>query len=105
MSAYYTPVPLMHVALVGEVGYQGWVVKTAPVLTGGYNRLKPPRSILPKVVNTSQYWSTEIFSGWLVLYLVYGPVEGLKNNCFVRNWLTVYYLASIVDLVGLGVQL
>ena len=31
---------------------QGWVVKT--VLTGGYNRLKPPRSILPKVVNTGQ---------------------------------------------------
>ena len=30
--------------------------------------------------------------------------KGLTNNCFVRNWLTVYYLASIVGLVGLGVQ-
>ena len=29
-------------------------------------------------------------------------LKGLKNNCFVRNWLTVYYLASIVGLVGLG---
>ena len=30
--------------------------------------------------------------------------KGLKNNGFVRNWLTVYYLASIVGLVGLGFQ-
>ena len=34
--------------------------KPPPVLTGGFNRLKPPWSILPKVVNSGQYspkWS------------------------------------------------
>ena len=38
--------------------------KPPPVLTGGFNRLKPPRSICQKVVNTGQYeseWSIENF--------------------------------------------
>ena len=42
-----------------DVG-QDWAVETTP----GFNRLKPPRSICPKVVNTGQYeseWSIEIF--------------------------------------------
>ena len=37
--------------------------KPPPVLTSGFNRLKPPRSICQKVVNTGQYesgWSIEI---------------------------------------------
>ena len=38
-------------------------LKPPPVLTGGFNRLKPPQSVLPKVVNTGQYWSIENFSG------------------------------------------
>ena len=29
-------------------------------------------------------------------------LKGLKNNNFVKNWLSVYYLASIVCGVGLG---
>ena len=36
--------------------------KLPPVLTSGFNRLKPPRSICQKVVNTGQYeseWSIE----------------------------------------------
>ena len=40
--------------------------KPPPVLTGGFNRLKPPRSICQKVVNTGQYeseWSIENFKG------------------------------------------
>ena len=51
-------------------------LKPPPVLTGGFNPLKPPRSVLPKVVNTGQYWSNEKFYGWLVLKLVYESVEG-----------------------------
>ena len=51
-------------------------LKPLPVLTGGFNQLKPPRSILPKVVNTGQYWSIESFSGWLVLKFIYESVEG-----------------------------
>ena len=38
--------------------------KPPPVLTGGFNRLKPPRSICQKVVNIGQYeyeWLIEIF--------------------------------------------
>ena len=38
--------------------------KPSPVLTSGFNRLKPPRSICQKVVNTGQYeseWSIENF--------------------------------------------
>ena len=37
-------------------------LKPPPVLTSGFNRLKPPRSICQKVVNTGQYeseWSIE----------------------------------------------
>ena len=40
--------------------------KPPPVLTSGFNRLKPPRSIRQKVVNTGQYeseWSIEILRG------------------------------------------
>ena len=43
----------------------GWS-KPLPVLTSGFNRLKPPRSICQKVVNTGQYeseWSIENFIG------------------------------------------
>ena len=36
---------------------QGWAVETTPILTGGFNRLKPPPSICQKVVNTGQYES------------------------------------------------
>ena len=39
------------VMLIGRVGRS----KPPPVLTGGFNRLKPPWSILPKVVNSGQY--------------------------------------------------
>ena len=38
--------------------------KPPPVLTVGFNRLKPPRSICQKVVNTGQFeseWSIENF--------------------------------------------
>ena len=46
---------------------QGWAVETTPpVLTSGFNRLKPPWSICQKVVNTGQYeseWSIENFKG------------------------------------------
>ena len=34
---------------------QGWGVEPPLVLTGGFNPLKPPRSICQKVVNTGQY--------------------------------------------------
>ena len=44
---------------------QGWAVKTTPVVKTA--PVNTPKS--------GQYWSTEIFSGWLVLYLVYGSVE------------------------------
>ena len=40
--------------------------KPPPVLTSGFNRLKPPRSICQKVVNTGQYeseWSIENSKG------------------------------------------
>ena len=40
--------------------------KPPPVLTGGFNWLKPPWSICQKVVNTGQYeseWSIENFKG------------------------------------------
>ena len=40
--------------------------KPPPVLTSGFNRLKPPRSISSKVVNTGQYeseWSIEHLKG------------------------------------------
>ena len=40
--------------------------KPSPVLTSGFNRLKPPRSICQKVVNTGQYesdWSIENSKG------------------------------------------
>ena len=41
--------------------------KPPPVLTSGFNRLKPPWSICQKVVNTGQYeseWSIENFKGY-----------------------------------------
>ena len=79
----------------------GWL-KPSPVLTGGYNQLKPPPSILPKVVNTGQLKILVV--DWSYIWSM-DQLKGLKNNCFVRNWSTVYYLASIVGLVGLGVQL
>ena len=46
----------------GKVGRS----KPPPVLTSGFNRLKPPRSISQKVVNTGQYeyeWSIENSKG------------------------------------------
>ena len=52
--------------------------KPPPVLTSGFNRLKPPWSICQKVVNTGQYeseWSIENskgrFCGGLSLYKFY----------------------------------
>ena len=48
--------------LVSKVGRS----KPPPVLTSGFNRLKPPRSICQKVVNTGQYkseWSIENSKG------------------------------------------
>ena len=71
---------------------QGWVVKTTPA----------PRSILPKVVNTSQLKILVV--DWSYIWSM-DQWKGLKSNCFARNWLTVYFLASILGLVGLGVQL
>ena len=58
---------------------QGWAVETTPVLTSGFNRLKPPRSICQKVVNTGQYeseWSIEnskgrFYGGLRYLYRFY----------------------------------
>ena len=45
----------------GEVGAKVGRSKPPPVLTSGFNRLKPPRSICQKVVNTGQYESE-----WLI---------------------------------------
>ena len=50
----------------GKVGRS----KPPPVLTRGFNRLKPPRSICQKVVNTGQYeseWSIENSKGRFVV--------------------------------------
>ena len=67
--------------------------KPPPVLTSGFNRLKPPRSICQKVVNTGQYeseWSIENFKrhfcgGMRYLYRFYVlSIEKRKNiYCFV----------------------
>ena len=46
--------------------------KPPPVLTSGFNRLEPPRSICQKVVNTGQYeseWLIENFK-WLFWLLI-----------------------------------
>ena len=51
----------------------GWS-KPPPVLTSGFNRLKPPRSICQKVVNTGQYeyeWSIGNFNGRFCGGLIY----------------------------------
>ena len=45
---------------------QGWVFRV----------LKPPQSVLPKVVNTCQYWLIENFSCWLVKYFISWSVKG-----------------------------
>ena len=68
---------------------QGWAVETTP----GFNRLKPPWSILPKVVNTSQSGQLEILSGsfcfcggliCLLQVLICSYIEKRKKmNCFV----------------------
>ena len=45
---------------------QGWAVETTSVFTSIFNRLKPPRSICQKVVNTGLYeseWSSENSKG------------------------------------------
>ena len=49
----------------------GWS-KPPPILTSGFNRLKPPQSICKKVVNTGQYesgWSIENFK-WPFLWWI-----------------------------------
>ena len=55
----------------GGGGKVGWS-KPPPVITSGFNRLKPPRSICQKVVNTGQYeseWSIVIFK-WPFWWLI-----------------------------------
>ena len=54
--------PPIHMYIWAKVGRS----KPPPVLTGGFNQLKPPRSICQKVVNTGQYeseWSIENIKG------------------------------------------
>ena len=61
----------MHVAFLGKLPRFIQLVKVGrskppPALTSGFNRLKPPRSICQKVVNTGQYeseWLIENFKG------------------------------------------
>ena len=62
-------------------------LKPPPVLTSGFNRLKPSRSILPKVVNTGQ--SKKLVVVWFYSYISMNRLRGLKNNCFVINWCSV----------------
>ena len=66
--------------------------KPPPVLTSGFNRFKPPRSICQKVVNTGQYefeWSIEnskghFCGGLRYLYRFYVPsIEKIQKYCFV----------------------
>ena len=52
-------------------------LKPPPVLTGGYNGLKPPRSILPKVVNTGQLNILAV--DWYYIWFM-DQLKGLKNN-------------------------
>ena len=64
--------------------------KPPPVLTSGFNRLKPPRSICQKVVNTGQYeseWSIENSKGrfcgglrYLYRFYVLSIVKKEKNT-------------------------
>ena len=57
--------------------------KPPPVLTSGFNRLKPPRSIRQKVVNTGQYESE-----W--------PLENCKVHfCGGLRYLYRFYVLSI----------
>ena len=58
-------------SVINKVGWS----KPPPVLTSGFNRLKPPRSICQKVVNTGQYeseWSIENFKWpfWLSIEIL-----------------------------------
>ena len=78
-----------------KTSYQGWAVETTPILTGGFNRLKPPQSKCQKVVNTGQYeseWLIENFKvpfkRWIeildqnLIYVLF--IENReKNYCFV----------------------
>ena len=67
--------------------------KPSPVLTSGFNRLKPPRSISQKVVNTGQYeseWSIENSKGrfcggvkYLYRFYVLSVEKKKKKYCFV----------------------
>ena len=66
--------------------------KPPPVLTSGFNRLKPSRSICQKVVNTGQYeseWSIEnskwrFCGGLRYLYrFMFYPLNKEKKYCFV----------------------
>ena len=67
--------------------------KPPPVLTGGFNRLKPPWSICQKVVNTGQYeseWSIENSNGrfcgglrYLYRFYVLSIEKKNKKYCFV----------------------
>ena len=55
---------LLNYFLIYESSIKVGRSKQSLVLTGGFNWLKPPRSICQKVVNTSQYeseWSIENF--------------------------------------------
>ena len=74
-------------SIISKVGRS----KLPPVLTSGFNRLKPPRSICQKVVNTGQYqseWSIEnakrCFCGGLrYLYRFYVlSIEKIKKILF-----------------------
>ena len=67
--------------------------KPTPVLTSGFNRLKPPRPICQKVVNTGQYeseWSIENSKGrfcgglrYLYRFYVLSIEKRKKIYCFI----------------------
>ena len=66
-------------AFINKVGRS----KPPPVLTSGFNRLKPPWSISEKVVNTGQYESK-----W--------SIENLKGHfCGGLRYLYKFYVLSI----------
>ena len=72
----------------------------SPVLTSGFNRLKPPRSICQKVVNTGQYeseWSIENSKGrfcgelrYLYRFCVLSIEKRKKKYCFAPAKGTFY---------------
>ena len=83
--------PLMRkTQTLNTVGFKVGRSKPPPVLTSGFNRLKPPRSICQKKVNTGQYeseWSIENskgrFCGKLRYFYRFYVLSIEKKYCFV----------------------